>query len=130
MATNNDARLPLAPSPHASNHENILGNAVIYIQKKDMHQREKLADEIHAHQPNLLYAVLAVRSSGTSYKQLKVVVNILLACFKSMKRPGISDFAVADELKVEIPGVVFTHRLYQFALAYSGWCRVAVIDSG
>ena len=35
-------------------------------------------------------------------------------------RQGISDFTVADELNVEIGGVVFTHRLYQFALAYSG----------
>jgi transposase InsO family protein len=31
-------------------------------------------------------------------------------------RQGISDFTVADDLNVEIAGVVFTHRLYQFAL--------------
>ena len=47
-----------------------------------------------------------------------------------LERQGISDFTVADELKVEIAGVVFTHRLYQFALAYSGWRHVTVIDSG
>ena len=45
-------------------------------------------------------------------------------------RQGISDFTVADELNVEIAGVVFTHRLYQFALAYSGWRHFTVIDSG
>jgi hypothetical protein len=45
-------------------------------------------------------------------------------------RQGISDFTVADELNVEIAGVVFAHRLYQFALAYSGWRHVSVIDSG
>ena len=45
-------------------------------------------------------------------------------------RQGISDFTVADELKVEIGGVAFAHRLYQFALAYSGWRHVSVIDSG
>jgi len=45
-------------------------------------------------------------------------------------RQGISDFTVADELNVEIAGVVFTHRLYQFALAYSGWRHVTVIDCG
>ena len=45
-------------------------------------------------------------------------------------RQGISDFTVADELNVEIGGVVFTHRLYQFALAYSKWRRATVIDSG
>ena len=45
-------------------------------------------------------------------------------------RQGISDFTVADELNVEIAGVAFAHRLYQFALAYSGWRHVTVIDSG
>ena len=37
---------------------------------------------------------------------------------------------MADDLNVEIAGVAFTHRLYQFALAYSGWRHVTVIDSG
>ena len=45
-------------------------------------------------------------------------------------RQGLSDFTVADDLKVEIDGAVFTHRLYQFALAYSGWRHITVIDSG
>jgi hypothetical protein len=45
-------------------------------------------------------------------------------------RQGISDFTVADELNVQIAGEAFTHRLYQFALAYSGWRHVTVIDSG
>ena len=37
---------------------------------------------------------------------------------------------MADELNVELAGTVFTCRLYQFALAYSGWRYVTVIDSG
>lgn len=45
-------------------------------------------------------------------------------------RQGLSDFTVADELKVEIDGAMFPHRLYQFALAHSGWRHVTVIDSG
>ena len=45
-------------------------------------------------------------------------------------RQGISDFTVADALNVEIAGTLFKHRLYQFALAYSGWRHVTVIDSG
>ena len=45
-------------------------------------------------------------------------------------RQGLSDFTVADDLGVQIGGVVFAHRLYQFALAYSGWRHVSVIDSG
>ena len=45
-------------------------------------------------------------------------------------RQGLSDFTVADNLNVEIAGVLFTHSLYQFALAYSGWRHVTVIDTG
>jgi hypothetical protein len=35
-------------------------------------------------------------------------------------RLGLSDFTVADDLGVEIDGVAFPHRLYQFTLAHSG----------
>lgn len=45
-------------------------------------------------------------------------------------RQGISDFTVADALNVEIAGTPFKHRLYQFALAHSGWRHVTVIDTG
>lgn len=45
-------------------------------------------------------------------------------------RQGLSDFTVADDLNVEIGGAAFAHRLYQFALAYSGWRHVTVIDGG
>jgi transposase InsO family protein len=44
-------------------------------------------------------------------------------------RLGLSDFTVCDELGVQIGGVEFAHRLYQFALAHSGW-RHAVVCLG
>ncbi len=45
-------------------------------------------------------------------------------------RLGLSDFAVCDELGVEIDGVAFPHRLYQFALAHSGWRHAEVSVGG
>ena len=45
-------------------------------------------------------------------------------------RLGLSDFTVADDLEVEIAGVAFPHRLYQFALAHSGWRHAQVIVGG
>lgn len=45
-------------------------------------------------------------------------------------RLGLSDFTVADDLTVEIDGVAFAHRLYQFALAHSGWRHAVVITEG
>jgi Mu transposase, C-terminal domain len=45
-------------------------------------------------------------------------------------RLGLSDFTVADALGVEIAGEAFPHRLYQFALAHSGWRHATVVAGG
>lgn len=45
-------------------------------------------------------------------------------------RQGLSDFTVADDLGVTITGVAFAHRLYQFALAHSGWRSSCVVEGG
>jgi len=45
-------------------------------------------------------------------------------------RQGLSDFTVADDLDVSLQGVPFAHRLYQFALAHSGWRHSTVVDGG
>jgi transposase InsO family protein len=45
-------------------------------------------------------------------------------------RLGLSDFTVADDLQVEIDGAAFPHRLYQFALAHSGWRHAVLVTGG
>lgn len=45
-------------------------------------------------------------------------------------RLGLSDFTVCDSLGVRIAGVAFAHRLYQFALAYSGWRHAEIVVGG
>jgi transposase InsO family protein len=45
-------------------------------------------------------------------------------------RLGLSDFTVCDELDVQIGGTPFPHRLYQFALAHSGWRHATIVTSG
>lgn len=45
-------------------------------------------------------------------------------------RLGLSDFTVADDLGIEIAAAAFPHRLYQFALAHSGWRHAVVVDGG
>jgi hypothetical protein len=45
-------------------------------------------------------------------------------------RLGLSDFTVCNELDVVIGGTSFPHRLYQFALAHSGWRHASIITSG
>ena len=45
-------------------------------------------------------------------------------------RLALSDFTVCDALGVQINGVPFAHRLYQFALAHSGWRHAVVVVGG
>jgi len=45
-------------------------------------------------------------------------------------RFALSDFTVADELNVRVAGEAYPHRLYQCALAYSGWRYAEVVRGG
>ncbi len=45
-------------------------------------------------------------------------------------RLGLSDFTVANDLGVIVGGTSFDHRLYQFALAHSGWRHAMVVPGG
>ncbi|MGH7717069.1 MAG: IS21 family transposase [Vulcanimicrobiaceae bacterium] len=45
-------------------------------------------------------------------------------------RQGLSDFTDANDLGVTIAGELFAHRLYQFALAHSGWRSADVVEGG
>lgn len=45
-------------------------------------------------------------------------------------RLGLSDFTVCNELGVRVAGQPFPHRIYQFALAYSGWRHGEVVTGG
>ena len=53
--------------------------------------------------------------------------------FRQTPEPGrmaLSDFTDAGALGVTIAGEAFPHRLYHFALAYSGWEHAAVVLGG
>ena len=45
-------------------------------------------------------------------------------------RMGLSDFTKLKEVTITIQGRPFTHLLYHFRLAFSGWCSVSVIHGG
>ena len=45
-------------------------------------------------------------------------------------RLALSDFTVCDSLGITVAGEAFPHRLYQFALAYSGWRHAEVVRGG
>ena len=45
-------------------------------------------------------------------------------------RMGLSDFTKLRKVTITIQGQPFTHLLYHFRLAFSGWCSVKVIHGG
>jgi hypothetical protein len=66
----------------------VLANAVTAVGAMDLNRRVALADEIFAHQPNLLACVLVQQRMGASLQQIDVLVNILLVAYQAMKTSG------------------------------------------
>lgn len=50
--------------------------------------KERLADEVYRHQPNLLASVIALHKSGVSMAELDGMLNILLVCYQAMIESG------------------------------------------
>ena len=74
-----------------------IGEAIATIGKMDNRQRERLADEIHAHQPQLLASVLAQQTFGASLEQIEVLLNLLMVSYQSMKVSGHAWHVVTEE---------------------------------
>jgi hypothetical protein len=65
-----------------------IGEAFMKLRDMNLGQREQLADEVHAAQPNLFYSVLVLNRYGASFVQLEVVLNILFVFYLAMKATG------------------------------------------
>ena len=80
------------------------------------------------------YGAGVLRTLQRRMRQWRAVHGTEREVFYAQEHPpgrlGLSDFTVADDLGVEIDGAAFDHRLYQFALAHSGWRHAVVITNG
>jgi len=56
--------------------------------------------------------------------------NVFFAQEHPPGRQGLSDFTDAGGLDVTLAGMPYSHRLYQFVLAHSGWRSADVVDGG
>jgi len=65
-----------------------LVDAVLCVERMSFTERERLADEVHARQPNLLYSVLVLQRYGAMMAQIEVALNILLVFHEAMKASG------------------------------------------
>lgn len=65
-----------------------LTSAVLRVQHLSLQQRADLADQIYAHQPNLLLSVIALHRFDCSLAEIEVVLNLLLVLYEAMKATG------------------------------------------
>jgi hypothetical protein len=63
----------------------LLVDAVLCVERMTFDERERLAEEIHAQQPNLLFSVLALQRCGATLEQMEVVLNLLFVFHSAMK---------------------------------------------
>lgn len=92
-----------------------------------------LLEELQRRHPGE-YGTSVLRTLQRRMRQWRAVHGAPREVFFAQEHPpgrlGLSDFTVADDLGVEIAGAAFEHRLYQFALAHSGWRHAEVVCGG
>lgn len=92
-----------------------------------------LLEELQRRHPGE-YGASVLRTLQRRMRQWRAVHGAERDVFFAQEHPpgrlGLSDFTVADELDVQIGGTAFNHRLYQFALAHSGWRHAVVVTGG
>ncbi len=65
-----------------------LARAVLRVEAMSLQERDRLADEVHARQPNLFYSVLVLQRYDATLVQIEVVLNLLLVFHEAMKISG------------------------------------------
>lgn len=66
----------------------VLAKAAVAVDAMGQTERVRLADEVFAHQPNLLASVLVLQRMGVSLPQMDVPLHILLVAYQAMKTSG------------------------------------------
>ena len=66
----------------------VLADAEIHFNRLTFDERIKLADEVHARQPNLLFSVLALKLQEATLEQIEVLLNILFVYYTAMRLSG------------------------------------------
>ena len=93
-----------------------LVDAVLRVERMSFQERERLAEEVHAEQPNLFFSVLVLQRYGATLEQMEVVLNLLLVFFEAMKFsggrwPGVSEDVQERCLERIVGRVRFTEGL-------------------
>ena len=76
-----------------------LVDAVLRFEQMTFQDRERLAEEIHARQPNLFFSVLVLQRYGATLEQIEVVLNLLLVFYEAMKNSGRSWPVISEDVQ-------------------------------
>ena len=98
-----DAR-PLAVTPTDNPQMTVISPteltaAADTVHAMDLARRVQLADEIHAHQPQLLASVLVLPRYGVTLVQLDGLINILLTLYQVMKTSMLAWPVVSEDVQ-------------------------------
>ena len=77
----------------------LLVDAVLRVERMSFKQRERLADEIHARQPNLFFSVLVLQRFGATLEQIEVVLNLLFVFHEAMKGSGRAWPVISEDVQ-------------------------------
>jgi hypothetical protein len=87
--------------------------AIKRVQGMTAEQKLGLADEKFSSQPNLLGAVLALRSLGVRAAKQEFALEMLFICFQAMKEPGLMwPLITQDELENQMRRHTAVLRFY------------------
>lgn len=76
-----------------------LVDAVLRFDRTTFQDRVRLAEEIHARQPNLFFSVLVLQRYGATLEQMEVVLNLLLVFHEAMKISGKAWPIISEEVQ-------------------------------
>ncbi|MDQ5961004.1 MAG: hypothetical protein QG592_2087 [Pseudomonadota bacterium] len=86
-------------SPREVISQKLLVNAVLAVNAMNAQEKVLLADEIFAHQSNLLASVLVLPRMGVSLQQLEVPITILLVIWQAMKTSGRNWPMISEDIR-------------------------------
>ena len=75
----------------------VLAKAAVAVDAMGLAERVQLADEVFAHQPNLLASIVVLQRMGASLQQMDVPMHILLVAYQAMKTSGHSWPVISED---------------------------------
>ena len=76
-----------------------LVDAVLRVECMSFEDRARLAEEVHAGQPNLFFSVLVLQRYEATLEQIEVVLNLLLVFYEAMKISGGSWPVITEDVQ-------------------------------